>query len=204
MRIVLLATALAATTALATPAFAQDSDPSFTGPRVEGIAGWDRVDDGANSGTKATDGVVYGGAVGYDFQVGGAVLGIEGEVTGATTKDETTGLVTAGDNYRVSAGRDLYAGVRAGFLVGPRTLLYAKGGYTNARINTRYTLGATTTEAHDDAEGWRAGAGAEFLVSNNVYVKGEYRYSNYSNIDGTNVDIDLDRHQVVAGVGFRF
>jgi outer membrane immunogenic protein len=33
-------------------------------------------------------------------------------------------------------------------------------------------------------------------------VKGEYRYSNYGNQDG--VDVDADRHQLMAGVGVRF
>ena len=204
MRIVLLAAALAASTALATPAFAQDANAPFTGPRVEGVVGWDRLDDGANSGTEASDGVVYGGQVGYDFQVGSAVLGIEGEATGSTNKDTTNGIVAVGDQFRVSAGRDLYVGGRVGFVVGERALIYAKGGYTNARINTRYSLGTATTEDHADAEGWRAGAGVEFSLSNNLYAKAEYRYSNYSNIDGTNADIDLDRHQVVAGLGVRF
>jgi outer membrane immunogenic protein len=204
MRILILATALAASTALATPAFAQDADAPFTGPRVEGVVGWDRIDDGANSGTEASDGVVYGGQVGYDFQLGGAVLGVEGEVTGSTNKDTTNGLIVAGDRFRVSAGRDLYVGGRLGFAAGPRALIYAKGGYTNARINTRYTSGTITADEHADAEGWRAGAGVEFLLSKNLYAKAEYRYSNYSNIDGTNADIDLDRHQVVGGIGFRF
>lgn len=204
MRIALLATALAATTALATPALAQDSDPTFTGPRAEAIVGWDRVDDGANSGTQASDGVVYGGAAGYDFQVGHAVLGFEGEVTGSTNKDTAAGIVVPGDSFRVKAGRDLYVGGRVGFAVGPRTLIYAKGGYTNARINTRYTNGAATTDVSEDADGWRAGAGAEVLLSKNIYAKAEYRYSNYSSINGSNANIDLDRHQVVAGLGVRF
>lgn len=204
MRIALLATVLAASTALATPAFAQDADAPFTGPRVEGVVGWDRIDDGANSGTTAADGVVYGGAVGYDFQIGGAVLGFEGEATGSTNKETVGGVVVAGDSVRVKAGRDLYVGGRVGFLAGPRALIYAKGGYTNARINTRYTNAGTTTDFNEDAEGWRAGAGVEFSLSNNIYAKAEYRYSNYNNIDGTNVDIDLDRHQVVGGLGIRF
>jgi len=201
MRTVLLA-ALAASTMLAAPAFAQDTDPSFTGPRAEAIVGWDRVDDGSTSGSDATDGVVYGGAVGYDFQLGNAVLGFEGEATGATTKDTTSGFIVAGDQFRVSAGRDLYVGGRIGFLAGPRALIYAKGGYTNATIKTRYTTGTTTVRTSDDADGWRAGAGVEYKVNDRFYVKGEYRYSNYQELNGSN--IDLDRHQVVAGVGVRF
>jgi outer membrane immunogenic protein len=206
MRIALLATALAATTALATPAFAQDQDPSFTGPRAEAIAGWDRVADG-QSGSHGQDGVVYGGAVGYDFKLGGSVvLGFEGEATGSTNKDTATSVIVTNDSLRLKAGRDLYAGGRIGFLAGPRARIYAKGGYTNAKLNTRYINGANTTNVSENADGWRLGAGAEFALSNHVYLKGEYRYSNYSQINGPNAstNIDLDRHQVVGGLGFRF
>ena len=44
----------------------------------------------------------------------------------------------------------------------------------------------------------------------NSFAKTEYRYSNYNNLqhnmEGTDFqrNIDLDRHQVVAGIGFRF
>lgn len=202
MRIALFAAALAASTALAAPAFAQDTDPTFTGPRAEVITGWDSVQDGSTPNADTSDGVVYGGAIGYDFQVGHAVLGFEGEATGATTKERATSVIVPGDNFRVSAGRDLYVGARVGFTVGPRALIYAKGGYTNAQVDTRYVNGATTVEDTETLDGWRAGAGVEVGVGRNLYVKGEYRYSNYT--QANNSSIDLDRHQVVAGVGVRF
>ena len=204
MRITLFAAALAASTALAAPAFAQDqdSDPSFTGPRAEVVVGWDRVEDGSTPNADTTDGVVYGGAVGYDFQLGNAVVGFEGEATGATTRERATGVIVPGDNFRVSAGRDLYVGGRVGFVVGDNALLYAKGGYTNAQVDTRYINGATTVNDTETLDGWRLGAGAEVRLTGNFYLKGVYRYSNYTQANGSS--IDLDRHQVVGGVGVRF
>jgi outer membrane immunogenic protein len=200
MRKKIFAAALFATMAFAAPAFAQDADSTFTGPRAEAVVGWDHVTDGtANGGSR--DGVVYGGQVGYDFQAGSAVLGVEGEITGATTKAEDTGVLAAGDSLRVKAGRDLYAGARVGFTVGDKALIYAKGGYTNARFDTRYVAGGTTTTAHDNLDGWRLGAGAEIKLNDKVYLKGEYRYSDY---DDNGTGIDAKRHQVVGGVGVRF
>jgi outer membrane immunogenic protein len=187
---------------IAAPAFAQDvpvEAAPFTGPRVEAVAGYDHI-----GGENGRDGFVYGGVLGYDAQVGGVILGVEGEITDATTKGTDRGLVAAGDTFRISAGRDLYAGARLGYAISPVAMIYAKAGYTNARINSRYTLGTTSVRDHEDAEGYRVGAGIEYKMGTNAYVKGEYRYSNYSNIDGADVDIDLDRHQVLAGVGFRF
>ena len=48
----------------------------------------------------------------------------------------------------------------------------------------------------------RLGAGLEQKLGTNTFVKAEYRYSNYKEIE--DFDIDADRHQVVAGVGIRF
>jgi outer membrane immunogenic protein len=204
MRTPLLAVSAFALAAFASPAFAQDdpdADSSFTGPRAEAVVGWDSVDTNAPN-SQSTDGVVFGGAAGYDFQTGNAVIGFEGEATGATTKERATGVLVPGDALRVKAGRDLYVGGRVGFVAGDRALIYAKGGYTNARVSTRYTSGATTVEDHDDLDGWRAGAGVEYKISGNIYAKGEYRFSKYGDIAGTGVDVK--RHQVVGGLGVRF
>jgi outer membrane immunogenic protein len=57
------------------PAMAQESAP-FTGPRVEGLVGIDRV----QSNGDHDDAVGYGAAVGYDMQMGGAVVGSGGGI----------------------------------------------------------------------------------------------------------------------------
>jgi len=60
-----------------------------------------------------------------------------------------------------------------------------------------------TTDARlTNLDGFRVGAGLEYNISPTTYVKGEYRYSHYGDVDG--YDIDLDRHQLVGGVGIRF
>ena len=96
----------------------------------------------------------------------------------------------------------------------PRGLLYAKGGYTNARFGLDADDGAGFSQDFDATlDGFRVGAGFEYLLSGNVYGKVEYRYSNYSDLEvdvaDTNInfddfDVNTDRHQVVAGVGIRF
>jgi outer membrane immunogenic protein len=188
-----LIAALAAGT-LATPAFAQDQG-DLGGFRIEAIGGYDRpsVED------EKADGVVYGVGVGYDFHSGGALFGIEAEATDSTANERVAGVVLPGDELRVRAGRDLYVGGRIGAVVG-RTLLYAKAGYTNARVRVDYDDGTAATAAdftdRTNLDGVRAGAGAQFAIGSNAYLKTEYRYSNYQ--DG------VDRHQVVGGLGFRF
>ncbi len=132
---ILATTALALAAATATPALAQDA--TFDGARAEIVAGWDH----AGGQGEGQSGFAYGGAFGFDKQLGRAVIGAETEITGATTEE-------AG----VSAGRDLYVGGRVGFVVGGANL---------------------------------------------VYGKVEYRYSRYE-------EVELNRDQVVAGIGIRF
>lgn len=204
MRTKLFTAALIASAAFAAPAFAQDSGQEFSGPRAEAIVGWDHIkDDSSYDASK--DGVTYGGAIGYDLQRGNTVFGVEGEITGASTRDRATDVLAAGDSLRVKADRDLYVGGRLGFVVGGRTLIYAKGGYTNAGFSTHYSSPNTTPAINirdnEKEDGWRLGAGAEMKLTGNIYAKAEYRYSDYGADDN---GIDAKRHQVVGGLGVRF
>lgn len=169
----------------ATPAFAQvpvAAPAPLTGPRIEALVGWDRVT--VFGGHK--DGVLYGVGAGYDFGISGsASLGVDVEASDSTTK-----ISDLGDS--VSTGRDLYAGVRASFLVSDRTSLYLKGGYTNARI--KVTIGSISDAGNGD--GFRVGGGAQYALSGKAYIGGEYRYSNYES--------DFARHQGALVVGTRF
>lgn len=211
MRNILLGALLATTTAIgvATPAFAQNRAP-FTGPHIEALAGYDRL---GNSGRDSIDGFLYGVGLGYDVQVGGAIAGIEGEVSDSTARQRDANVFQVGDQFNYDTGRDLYIGGRLGVAARPGTLLYLKGGYTNTRIKSRYITSGngftTTTGFNTNLDGYRIGAGVEQkfnLFGPSGFIKAEYRYSNYRNasVDSVNDKIDLDRHQVLAGVGIRF
>lgn len=212
---------LAAGTAavLATPAMAQDNS-AFTGPRVEGLIGYDSsrpgstVDiDNADDIDQSIDDIAYGVGVGYDFALGGVVLGVEGEwLESEASSDYSTGDFTNFGVSDIDAGRDLYAGVRAGVLVTPSTLAYVKGGYTNARYHVTAANDTESLLTRANLDGWRVGAGVEHAFTPNIYVKGEYRYSNYergqfqapTGAATDRFDVDIDRHQVLLGVGYRF
>ena len=194
MRKFAFAAALLAGT-IASPAFAQDTN-HLGGFHVEGLVGWDRP----NIDGEHANGVLYGMGAGYDFQSGNAIFGVEAEATDSSADESATGFNIPGDELRVRAGRDLYVGGRVGFGIGHNSLIYAKAGYTNARVRLDYddgtaaTLADFTTRANLD--GIRGGVGAQIGIGSNAFVRTEYRYSNYEN--------GFDRHQVVGGIGFRF
>jgi outer membrane immunogenic protein len=195
----LIASALLASAAIATPAFAQDAPASapegkeFQGFKILAVTGIDHVTSDFDNET----GLTYGGVVGYDYQAGKAVFGVEGEIDGSTAKNCTNNIATPGDRGCIKAGRDLYAGVRAGVVVGNKALLYVKGGYANGRITGTYTAGATTSKYGYNSDGWRVGTGVELPVAKNMLVRAEYRYTNYT-------DTSLARHQGVVGFGVKF
>ncbi len=203
MRKILIGAALLST-ALATPAFAQEEAP-FTGPHIEGIVGYDDVSEGDGD-------LMYGIAGGYDFQLGGVIAGIEGEFADSDVKGRASDVLATGDSFALNTDRDLYVGARLGFAVTPSTMIYAKGGYTNAKFESRFDDGVGTIYNNGvTADGYRIGAGIEQkfkLFGPSGFIKAEYRYSNYRNIDigedDFDLDTDFDRHQAVVGVGVRF
>jgi outer membrane immunogenic protein len=216
MRKYVIAALLAGSVAF--PAVAQNTSP-FTGPRVEGLIGYDSLKSGerednadtaTDQGDETIDGVGFGVGAGYDYDAGGVILGVEGEFMDSSGEQDSDESID-GFTRSVETGRDLYVGGRVGMQVAPSTLIYAKGGYTNLAVEANYEGADNSFEFDDNADGFRVGAGVEQLFGPNAYGKLEYRYSNYDNLEhniegATDVsrNIDLDRHQVVAGVGFRF
>ena len=176
----------------ATPIRAQESVP-FTGPRIAVTGGWDRIDHNGENGS----GFTYGGTAGYDVALGKFRIAPEIEVTGSTQK---SCFAEAAIRHCERADRDLYAGGRVGYVVSPKLLLYAKGGYTNGRFTDRFsrtTAGTLVTVTnHSNRSGVRGGAGAEYALTPRFFLISEYRYSNYSG--------GVSRHQIVGGVGARF
>lgn len=189
MRSIVVAALFAASAAA--PALAQDKAP-FTGARVEGIAGWDRVQNNGHD-----NGVAYGIGAGYDIRTGLGLVGIEAEASDSSVKQCVGSRTTIDPRLCAKAGRDLYIGGRIGTVVGSKTLLYAKAGYTNAQAKLTTNDGISqTTLGKTNLDGVRVGVGAEYALNSNAFVKTEYRYSNYEK--------GFSRNQVVAGFGFRF
>jgi outer membrane immunogenic protein len=210
MRKIVCAAVLAA--CFSSPAFAQN----FGGLRVEGHGGWDHVKadvdatDGVSSvsGSGSEDGVVYGVGVGFDAPMGGQfIVGVEANFDLSSTK--RCGEILGGDRGCAKVKRDYDVGGRLGLILSPMAMIYAKAAYANGKARVTYDDGAGGTFAGSKSKGGvRVGAGVEFAFATNLYGKVEYRYTNYQNVrftDGTAaLSIDVDRNQVVGGLGIRF
>ncbi len=206
---------LAGTAALTFSAQAAAQD--FGGLRIEGRAGYQSVnleadfedEDEDLSGDESEGGFAYGTEIGFDVQAGpGFVLGA---YAGYALSDvERCTEVFGDDEGCLEAGRTITAGVRAGVPIGTATLLYGKLGYSNTRLKVRYDDFEDIIDDFDlsrSGDGWHAGGGIELGFGKSFYGKAEYVFTNSSgnfSEAGASGSLDADRHEFVAGLGFRF
>ena len=192
-------------TAIAAPFASAASAAPFDGPFVGAQVGWqsEKMRDtkssfGAVPVDDKTQSVTGGVFAGYDKTINGRfVVGAEGGIDFGS--DDTVQTNVAGSNYSVNPKYSFDLTARAGFLVNPQTLLYVRGGYTNARVRTTITDAAGIQSASDNQDGWLAGAGVERQIAQNVSARVEYRYSKFSEGDGKD-----QRNRVLAGLSYRF
>jgi len=192
-------------TALTAPFAGAASAAPFDGPYVGAQVGWqsEKMRDLKSSfGTVPVDdkvNAVAGGLFGgYDKTINGKlVLGAEAGLDFAS--DDQNQATVAGTNYSVDPKYSIDLTARAGYLVNPQTLVYLRGGYTNARMRTTVTSAAGILADSDNQDGWLAGGGVERAINSNVSARLEYRYSKLSEGDGKD-----QRNQVLAGLSYHF
>lgn len=227
--------AAVAAAALAMPAHAQD----VSGFRIEARAGWDRSsidatlpnpdydeedeDSGPEflTGSEKDSSIAYGFEAGYDVMLGSSF--VLGAYAGAELSDAAIcGEVVEDDLACADFGRTFTLGARVGVPIGETSLFYVKGGYSNGKLSATYdadvtdnddeTPGAIASFSHTKG-GYHLGAGLELGLTQALYAKVEYVYTNFGNrswlvgddaaTDPTLV-VGSDRHQALVGLGLRF
>jgi outer membrane immunogenic protein len=192
-------------TIIVAPLATAASAAQFDGPYVGAQVGWqsEKMRDVKSSfGVVPVDqdkrSVTGGVFAGYDKTIRGRfVVGAEAGLDFAS--DDKVQSNVGGSNYSVDPKYSFDLTARAGYLVNPQTLLYVRGGYTNARVRTTITNAAGIQSESDNQDGWLAGAGFERQVAQNVSARIEYRYSKFTEGDGKD-----QRHRVLAGLSYRF
>lgn len=147
-----------------------------------------------NSHTPTKAFATFGGQLGYNYQFGNGLIGIEADVNGNTI--DNNGLLGGDDSVamNVNVKADVSGTIRgrAG-LVMNNALVYVTGGAAWADVkqtgteftnNTKVPTGVT---ANSSGVLWGAviGGGAEFALNRNWTVRAEYLHTMYENRDTT-------------------
>jgi outer membrane immunogenic protein len=183
-----------------------------------------------NRGNDREAAFIGGGQIGFNWQAGGWVFGVEGDFS-ATSAERTfvccgplaPAFFVPGDTISVS--NDWQASVRGrlGF-AWDRFLVYGTGGVAFANLEATVALvpvgglPGLFASASDTITGWTAGAGIEFGLWDNWSLGVEYRFSSFDASDfalGNVVtpliagaplrsSFDLETHEVTARLNYRF
>lgn len=127
----------------------------------------------------------FSGRVGYDYQMGGFVVGGLIEVGTSDASSSVTGFSTTPASYTFNREMELMANarIRAGFTVTPTTLVYATGGVGYAKFDTSFTTTNTansfTRDLDDESIGFVVGGGVEQKFGRNFSIGVEYLYQQY-------------------------
>jgi outer membrane immunogenic protein len=141
-----------------------------------------------NGGADITGGF-GGGQLGYNFQTGNFVFGIETDIQGSDIRGrgaQNTLTGTADRFAAVDMNVDYFGTVRGklGYSFGG-VLLYATGGFAYGGVRSAFsyqdTFGFTGIVGNNQTEtGWAAGGGIEVKMSPSWSLKGEYQFIDLS------------------------
>ena len=136
----------------------------------------------SSTGDFDVSGGMIGGTIGYNWQTGPWVFGLEGDVDWASVKGTTNNVGCLGggcssENTWLGTARG-----RVGYAF-DRWLVYGTGGAAIADLKDTYTSPTFAFVAAPGATtwGWTAGGGVEYAVADHWTVKAEYLHVGFGN-----------------------
>ena len=177
---------------------------NWTGFYLGGMGGY------ASESDNGIKGGFAGGTLGYNWQQGALVFGLEADAAWADINRSATavvfvpgfGFVTGTATAKVQDWGTVRGRIGYAF---DQVLVYGTGGYAWADTKLSGTaLGVTVSESHV-LNGWTAGAGVEVMFAPKWSVKAEYLYKSFTGTNFFNVPSgDLNVHSVQAGINYHF
>ena len=145
-----------------------------------------------NTFTRASDGrFMGGGQLGYNWQTGNFVLGVEGDIDGIASDNKRSASVIIGGTgpFVVTSNSSNWVATLAARFgwAADHWLFYGKAGGGWVGNNNGFTVTNVTTGASfasgggNTAGGWLLGGGIEYAINNNWSLKGEYDFIGLGN-----------------------
>lgn len=162
------------------PVFVQNQQFVWTGfyAGLNAGYGWGSFNRAANVIMGKTTGGVLGGQLGYNYQFGSLVVGVEGDANWSWMNGNAApavGVATRGSLEWFGTLRG-----RVGFAA-DRALIYATGGYAGGQVKASIvnTVAPAFVESTSSwRNGYALGGGIEYAFTNNISAKAEYLYMN--------------------------
>ncbi|WP_173932706.1 outer membrane protein [Chelativorans sp. Marseille-P2723] len=142
-----------------------------------------------------------------------AVIGIEADFT--LSEMSSKGIVGTINSipledyeWRSDLDWAVSARARVGYAF-DRFLPFITAGYAGAKYEVKETMGLSSFKHFGTYDGWTVGAGIEYAATDNIIVRGQYRYTDFGDIDLLEdffvaSTIDLKSHDLRVGAALKF
>ncbi|MEO3998717.1 outer membrane protein [Mesorhizobium sp. CAU 1732] len=157
--------------------------------------------DGAGN-TIDTDGFMGGAFGGFNMQNGQFVYGVEADVNYSDVDGGNAGIAARSRIDGSLRGR-------AGVAINDDVLIYGTAGVAAERLRVSAPDVVGSPSDTNMMIGYTVGAGTDVKLTEQVFARGEYRYTDFGNQEfelpgvGT-ADFDSSNHRVMLGVGIKF
>ncbi|VIO74004.1 outer membrane protein [Bradyrhizobium ivorense] len=170
---------------------------NWTGFYIGGFGGYASE----NSGNPKMEGGFGGGTVGYNWQAGNFVYGLEADGAWADVDASVSGFGVTVKSKIEALGT---VRGRVGFAV-DQVLFYGTGGYAWVDNKLSVTALGVTASQSNFHSGWTVGAGIEAFIAPQWSLKGEYLYRSLDSETYFGVPSGtLELHSVQFGVNYHF
>jgi outer membrane immunogenic protein len=162
---------------------------------------------GGDGGSRRSDGVLGGGQIGCDYQVGSWVVGARGLFDWADASGHNS--IPGPEELRAKVHYFGTATARLGYLLDPASLIYIKGGAAWMRTHHEDSTAVVTDTANSTRLGYDIGGGYERMIAPNWSAFIEYDYADFGTkrVDfsgGGFANIGQRAHVVLIGLNYRF
>jgi len=225
----MIKTLLASTVLLATATFAHAADPTSYEPAVEPVMfSWSGAYVGVQAGyiwseTTSFDdfgfyipfdpnGLSGGLYAGYNHQfINDLVVGIDADFALSNADGAASAFDPLGAPIPITTGVaeiEWTGAVRArlGYAVG-RILPYVAAGVAFAKVEDTITVAGVPGFYSDTYTGYTVGAGLEYAMTDNVILRGEYRFSDYGDryfATPVSNNVELRTSELRIGISYKF
>lgn len=184
------------------PAVPMEEPPlnTWSGPYAGVVLGYGfagTTEDTTNANSIDTDGFLAGGFAGFNYQAGNIVAGAEADI-GYNWADGTNAGLTS------ESGVEGSLRARLGYVIAPDVMIYATAGGAGKKLEVSDFAGSDS----NTMIGWTAGAGAEMQLTEQVFGRVEYRYTDFGkdtfNTGSGAREVSDTDHRINFGVGMKF